>query len=202
MDKGKPIKIAILASGNGSNFEAIVGATKRGQLTAEVVGVISNREDALVIERAARLGIPRAVFPRKSFDTLDTWNQALLNQLIQWRCEWVVLAGFTGLIGKALLDHFESHIVNSHPSLLPKYGGKGMYGLRVHAAVIAGGETESGITVHLLNEHFDEGPIVAQLRVPVHAGDTAQSLAERIKSEERRFYPQVLQELVTGRIKR
>lgn len=201
MNEKKLTKIAILASGNGSNFEALVDAAKLGVLTADIVGLICNKPGALVLERANRLGVPNSVFEAKTYPDSAAWNRDMAVKLAQWQAEWVVLAGFTGLIGPALLEKFPSRVVNSHPSLLPKYGGKGMYGLRVHAAVIAGGEKESGISIHLLNERFDEGPIVAQTRVPVHAGDTADSLAERVKAAERTFYPRVLQELVTGRIK-
>lgn len=194
-------KIAILASGDGSNFESIVAATRTGMLQSEVVGLISNRPTAKVLERAARLKITSQVLPVKNYASLEAWDVSMVGVLKKWQTDWVVLAGFTGLIGSEVLSAYPSRIVNSHPSLLPKFGGKGMYGSRVHEAVLNAGEVESGITVHLLNERFDEGPIVAQKRVPVQPGDTVESLAERIKLEERKFYPAVLQELLTGRIK-
>lgn len=195
------MKIVVLASGEGSNFEAIVEAAKRGQLDAEVVGLLTNRSGAKVMERARRLGIPCAAIAPAEYSTAAGWNQALLRYISGWQPEWIVLAGFTGLIGPALLAAFPSRVVNSHPSLLPKFGGKGMYGMRVHEAVLRAKETETGVTVHLLNEHFDEGPIIAQERIPIDSGDTPQSLADRLKAEERKFYPRVLQDLLTGRIK-
>ena len=201
MNPQKHPKIAVLASGNGSNFEAIVEAANEGHLTAKVVGLICNRPGAPVLERAARLGIPSSLIESKNFSGPGEWNAAMAGQLSSWEAQWVALAGFTGLIGTEILHRFPDRIVNSHPSLLPKYGGKGMYGARVHQAVLAAGESETGISIHLLNERFDEGPVVAQMRVPVQRGDTPETLATRVQAAERKFYPQVLQDLVTGRIK-
>lgn len=195
------MKIVILASGEGSNFESIVQASQKGDLSAEVAGLISSREGVRALERAKRLGVPAEVISAKDYASSDLWNQALLARLKKWECDWVVLAGFTGLIGPSLLAMFPSRIVNSHPSLLPKFGGKGMYGIKVHESVLRAREKESGVTVHLLNERFDEGPIMAQKRIPVLPGDTPQTLSERLKAEERLFYPAVLEDLLTGRIK-
>lgn len=193
--------VAILASGEGSNFEAIVTASQRGVLGGQIVGLLCNREATPVLARAARLKIPSRVVRVGDFPSPVHWNNAMLSQLHAWQAEWVVLAGFTGLIGLEILAKFPSRVVNSHPSLLPKYGGKGMYGARVHRAVIEAGESKSGITIHLLNERFDEGPVLAQKSVAVQPGDTPQTLAERIQAVERNFYPEVLQDLLTGRIK-
>jgi phosphoribosylglycinamide formyltransferase-1 len=195
-------KICIFASGDGSNFEAIVEAARSQRLYASVCGLIVNKHGIRALARAARLQIPAEVISRKDFGTAEDWNRALCKQAQAWQANWIVLAGFTGLIGSHLLQAYPNRIVNSHPSLLPKFGGKGMYGNNVHAAVVAAGEVESGITVHLLNERFDEGPILAQHRVALRPGDTAETLAERIKCEERKFYPEALQDLLTGRIKK
>lgn len=194
-------KMAVMASGDGSNFEAIVTAANSSRLDAEIVGLLVNREGCGALARADRLKIPSSVFSRIAYPSADAWNEAMKQQLLRWQAEWVVLAGFTGLIGSSILAEFHNRVVNSHPSLLPKFGGKGMYGSKVHAAVVAAGETETGVTIHLLNERFDEGPVVAQIKVPVQKSDSAETLAERVKTTERVFYPQVLQELLTGRIK-
>jgi phosphoribosylglycinamide formyltransferase 1 len=194
-------RVAVMASGNGSNFQAITEASKTNRLSAEIVGLICNKKSALALERAQALGVPSVVILRSQFLNLEAWNLAMSEQLEKWRADWVVLAGFTGLVGRHLLEKFPNRFINSHPSLLPKFGGKGMYGDHVHRAVVAAKETTSGISVHLLNEHFDEGPVLAQKPVPVLPGDTAETLAERIKTEERKFFPQVLEDLLTGRIK-
>jgi len=153
------------------------------------------------LSRAERLKVPSATLARAQFSSPEEWNIAIRDQLKKWQAEWIILAGYTGLIGATILAAFPNRVVNSHPSLLPKFGGKGMYGDKVHAAVLQAKELETGITVHLLNERFDEGPIVAQTKVAIEANDTAESLAERVKSRERLFYPTVLQDLLTGRIK-
>jgi len=194
-------KIAVLASGNGSNFEAIVLKSRSGDLSAEVVGLIVNREQCGAIIRAERLGVASTTIVRAQFSTIQEWNEAIKKQLIEWQASWVVLAGFTGLIGAAILNEFPNRVVNSHPSLLPKFGGQGMFGDNVHAAVVSAREVETGITVHLLNERFDEGPVVAQKKIPVMPNDTPSTLAERVKQVEKKFYPAVLQDLLTGRIK-
>lgn len=194
-------KVAVLASGDGSNFEAIVNATRADRLGAEIVGLLTNRLDCGALLRAERLKIPSAKIVRAGFSSPEEWNQAILTQLQNWQAEWIVLAGYTGLIGPSILAAYPNRVVNSHPSLLPKFGGKGMYGNKVHAAVLDAKELETGITVHLLNERFDEGPVVAQTRVKIESNDTMETLAERVKACERNFYPTVLQDLLTGRIK-
>lgn len=194
-------KVAVLASGDGSNFEALVIASRAEFLSAEIVGLVVNRDDCGALTRAERLKIPSKIIKRGQFSTIEDWNEAMLQQLRMWQVNWVALAGFTGLIGPAILAEFPNRVVNSHPSLLPKFGGKGMYGAFVHTAVLAAREVETGITIHLLNERFDEGPIIAQKKIPIDPTDTAQSLAEKVKKAERKFYPVVLQELLTGRIK-
>lgn len=121
-------------------------------------------------------------------------------QLRKWGGEWVVLAGYLALVGPKVLHGYPKRIVNSHPALLPKFGGEGMYGDRVHAAVLQAGERETGITVHLIDEVYDRGAILAQARVEVLADDTPSALAARVKACESAFYPKVLNDLVTGRI--
>lgn len=194
-------RLVVLASGSGSNFEAIVEASLNKTLHARIAGLICNKEGALVLQRAERLEVPVRTINRKSFATSSAWNAAIRDQLIEWSADWVALAGYTGLIGSEVLKAFPNRIINIHPSLLPKFGGKGMYGDFVHEAVIAANEKRSGVTVHLIDDEYDKGPIVAQHEVEIPAGCTAQSLAELIKSEERKFYPKVLNDLLTGRIK-
>ena len=193
-------QLVVCASGNGSNFEAIVRASREGRLDADVRGLIVSRANAFAIERARDLGVPCATLAARDFADREAWDEAMVAQLREWRADWVVLAGYLSLIGPRTLHAFSGRIVNSHPALLPKFGGEGMYGDRVHAAVIKAGERETGLTVHTIDEEYDRGRILAQARVAVAPDDDARTLAERVKRREREFYPEVLQQLVTGRI--
>lgn len=193
-------KIVICASGEGSNFEAIVTASRSGGLKAEVAGLIASRAGIGALKRAARLGIPTRILSPKDYAARSVWDRDMVRQMREWGADWVVLAGFLALIGPEVLKTYPNRIVNSHPALLPKFGGEGMYGDRVHAAVLAAGESETGITVHTIDGEYDRGVILAQTRVPVKKGETAAQLAERVKAREVSFYPSVLNDLVTGRI--
>lgn len=193
-------KLVVCASGDGSNFEAIVKATRDGALQAEVTGLIVNRGKIGVLDRAERLNVPRAILSPKDFPTRAEWDAAMAKRLQDWSADWVVLAGYLALIGPAVLAAFPGRIVNSHPALLPKFGGEGMYGDRVHEAVLQAGEPETGITIHTIDDVYDRGLILAQERVPVLPGDTPATLAARVKSRETAFYPKVLNDLITGRI--
>lgn len=197
-----PKRIAILASGDGSNFEAIVKATRDGRLKAEVVGLITNRDGIEALNRARRFGIESAVIPPKLFADRAHWDHAMAEQLREWKADWVALAGFLALLGPRLLGAFPGKVINSHPALLPKYGGPGMYGDRVHAAVISANEKETGITFHLVDEIYDHGAVLVQDKIPVLQGDTAASLAARLKARENELYPQVLADLLSGRLTR
>lgn len=191
-------KIAVLASGEGTNFEAIAQAAHDGQLRADIVGLITNRGTAGALARAERLKIPSEVVSLKLFSTREAWDQAMVDQLKAWNAEWVVLAGFLALIGPKMLAGFPHRIVNSHPALLPKFGGTGMYGDNVHAAVLRAGERETGVTIHTIDAEYDRGKILAQERVKVLEGDTPATLSARVKAAEVALYPRVLNDLVTG----
>lgn len=190
----------MLASGEGSNFAALVQATRSGVLNAEICGLITNRERIPALQRAEGLGIPAVALPPKRFATRDDWDLEVLKTLQVWRADWVVLAGFLTLIGPRLLKAFPNRVVNIHPALLPDFGGEGMYGQRVHEAVIAKGARKSGITVHLVSPEYDRGRILAQFELSVAPEDTAATLATRIRELEHKYYPRVLNDLVHGRI--
>jgi phosphoribosylglycinamide formyltransferase-1 len=194
-------KVAVFASGDGSNFEAIVEASRAGRLAADVVGLIANRGKIGALGRAERLGVPQAVLAPRDFATRSEWDQALVAQLQNWGVEWVALAGFLALIGPLVLRTYPGRVINSHPSLLPRHGGPGMYGEKVHAAVLAAGDRETGVTVHTIDEEYDRGRILSQLRLAVLDTDTVSSLEARVKAAEIAFYPKVLNDLVTGRIR-
>ncbi len=193
-------KIVVCASGEGTNFEAIVKASQERRLQAEVVGLIVNRSGIGVVGRAKRLGVPYKVISPRNYAARSEWDLAMKEELLKLRADWVVLAGFLALIGPKVLEHFPQRIVNSHPALLPKFGGEGMYGDYVHAAVLAAGEVETGVTIHTIDGEYDRGKILAQKRVQVQKDDSVNTLADRVKACESAFYPKVLNDLVTGRI--
>lgn len=186
-------KIAIFASGNGSNAQHIIEYFT-GSDKVDPALVLCNKPDAFVLTRAEKLGIPTILFNREEFFDSD----AVMVTLAQHRIEYLILAGFLWLIPKNLIKLYAGKIINIHPALLPRHGGKGMYGMKVHEAVIAAGELESGITIHFVNECYDEGEIIFQARCPVLPSDTPERLAEKIHSLEYRWYPEVIESIVLG----
>ncbi len=184
-------KIAILASGEGTNAERIIRYFReRG--TAEVALVVASRAEAGVVARAERLHVPCKVVPPAGFMSGEA-----LALLRECGIGFVVLAGFLSRIPDDILHAYPRKVVNIHPSLLPKFGGKGMYGMRVHKAVLEAGEKESGITVQYVNENYDEGDYIFQARCPVVPGDSPETLAERVHQLEYRHYPEVVEKLLS-----
>ena len=183
--------IAVLASGNGSNAENIIRYFKE-KGTAAVSLVLSNRREAFALERARRLGVPAVYFPKEEWAD----GEAVLAALREYKVDFVVLAGFLVRVPSNILRAYPLRMVNIHPSLLPKFGGKGMYGDGVHRAVLASGETESGITIHYTNERYDEGAVICQHKCPVLPGDTVETLAARIHVLEYECYPKAIEQLV------
>jgi phosphoribosylglycinamide formyltransferase-1 len=183
--------IAIFASGSGTNAEKIIKyfSTKN---SAKVTLVLSNKPEAYVLKRAEALNINHIFFERDDFYASGKIQDYLLLNKI----DFIVLAGFLWLVPENILKSYEGRIVNIHPALLPAYGGKGMYGLKVHEAVIANNESESGITIHYVNKSYDEGDIIFQARCPVEPSDTPEILASRIHELEYKFYPEVIEKLV------
>ncbi len=184
-------KIAIFASGNGSNAENI---TKyfAGHPKIKVSCFFVNRPDAFVIERAKKLNIPVVIFKREQFYNSDF----VLKKLNEYDIDLIVLAGFLWLIPKNLIDAYPQKIINIHPALLPKFGGKGMYGDNVHRAVLEAGEKQSGISIHYVNEHYDQGDIIFQTTTPVFPDDTIETLAKRIHQLEYEHYPKIIELLL------
>ena len=185
-------KIAIFASGSGSNAEQIALYFAQNA-NVEVALIFSNNPKAGVIERARRLHIPVVLFDKKTFYDTPKIIQILQNEQI----DLIVLAGFMMLIPEALVKAFPNKIVNIHPALLPKFGGQGMYGHFVHQAVVAAGENESGITIHYVNEHYDEGTIIFQAKCPVLPTDTPDDVAQKIHVLEHRHYPEIIEKLIS-----
>jgi formyltetrahydrofolate-dependent phosphoribosylglycinamide formyltransferase len=185
------VRVAVLASGGGTNLQALLDALHDSPL-ARVARVVSNRPDAGALERARRAGVPATVLrdPADPTEVLAALADADL----------AVLAGYLKLVPPVVVARFHWRMINIHPALLPAFGGPGMYGRRVHEAVLASGAAESGATVHYVDEQFDRGPIIAQARVPVLPGDTAESLAARVLEVEHRLLPTVVLELARRRI--
>ena len=186
-------KIGILASGSGTNAEKIMEHFSASPV-ARVVLLASDNPEAFALERAHRFGVPTAVFSRAEFADGD----APLAALRAAGVDYLVLAGFLRLVPTNIIKEYAGRIVNIHPALLPAYGGKGMYGSRVHEAVIAAGERESGITIHRVNEHYDEGAVIAQFRCPVMPDDTPETLAARIHTLEHRHFPETIERDILG----
>ena len=183
--------IAIFASGSGTNAENIVRHFSNTK-TAHIRLILTNNSDAFVIERAKNLKINYLIFDRNDFYFTDK----ILNTLIFNEIDLIVLAGFLWLVPDSIINAFEGRIVNIHPALLPAYGGKGMYGDKVHKAVIENHEKESGITIHYVNQKYDEGNIIFQSRCKVEPGDTPDKLAGKIHAMEYEHFPNVLEKLI------
>jgi phosphoribosylglycinamide formyltransferase-1 len=183
--------IAIFASGSGTNAGNIIKYFSNRK-SAKVSLVLSNKREAYVLKRAEALGV-KTVF----FDRDDFYNSGrVLGILIGENVEFIVLAGFLLLVPQDILDHFAGRIVNIHPALLPKHGGRGMYGERVHRAVIEAGEKESGITIHYVNDVYDAGDIIFQATCKVGSDDTPESLASKVHELEYRYFPEVIERLL------
>jgi phosphoribosylglycinamide formyltransferase-1 len=182
-------KIAVFSSGNGTNAENLIRFFKSSPL-ARVELVVTNNPSAGVINRAKELGVPAFVFQKGDLTQGEKITQWLLSNQI----DLVVLAGFLLKIPHSLINAFEQKIINIHPSLLPKFGGKGMYGNHVHAAVLSSGEKESGITVHLVNEEYDKGEILARFSIPIPEGASVDELAKKIHLLEYEHFPKVVVE--------
>ena len=193
------MRIAALASHGGSVLQAVIDACEAGTLPATVSLVISNNSGSGALARAKSHGIPTAHLSNRSHPDADALDEAIEQALIDAEADWVLLSGYMKKLGPRTLDRYRNRILNTHPALLPKYGGQGFYGSKVHAAVIEAGETESGATVHLVDGDYDTGPILAQVKVPVRSSDTAATLEERVKEAERKLIVTTLGELASRR---
>ncbi|MCB0821659.1 MAG: phosphoribosylglycinamide formyltransferase [Bacteroidales bacterium] len=185
------INIAIFASGSGTNAQRIIEYFKDDS-EVNICRIFCNNPSAFVLQRAEKLNIPSLLFSKDDF-----YAEGIVADTLQSdRTDWIILAGFLWLIPQFLINRYPDRIVNIHPALLPKYGGKGMYGNRVHKAVIENGEDKSGITIHFVNQNYDEGQIIFQAKCDVHVKDTTQSLALKIHELEYKHFPEVIEELI------
>ena len=184
-------KIAVLVSGSGSNAENLVNYFRKGDL-ARVSIILSNKKDAFALVRAQRLGVPSLYFDRNDFYN----SSKILETLKEQEIDWIVLAGFLWLVPSDILAAYEGRIVNIHPALLPKYGGKGMYGMKVHCAVVENGERETGITIHYVNSRYDEGGMIFQAKTEVLPTDTPEMVAEKVHALEYEHFPKVVAQII------
>jgi phosphoribosylglycinamide formyltransferase-1 len=192
-----PIRIAIFISGGGTNADAIMHYFK-GNPAIEVALVLSNKADAGGLKLAAQHKVPTEVVSKEQFSNLDY----LLPLLHSYQIDWIVLAGFLWLIPEFLVLAYEHKIVNIHPALLPKFGGKGMYGKRVHEAVVAAKEKESGITIHYVDSRYDEGKIIYQAKCMINDHDTPETVAHKVQLLEHRWYPQIVEKVLLQNAKK
>ncbi len=183
-------KIAIFCSGSGSNAQKIIEHFS-GHKAIEISVLMANKPEAYALERAKNLNIPTWTFNREDYQ-----SGKVLEELRKREIDWIILAGFLWLIPEDLVKNYPDKIINIHPALLPKFGGKGMYGMNVHSAVVANKEKESGITIHYVNKHYDEGNIIFQASCSVAPSDTPEEVAKKVQALEHEHFPRVIEELI------
>lgn len=186
-------KLVIFASGSGTNMQAVIDGIEEESIHAEIAGLITNKQDIHAVERAKKHHIPVCVITETD---AEDYASTLEKQLSEWQPDLLILAGFLKKIPDSIIRKYENKIINIHPALLPKFGGKGFYGLKVHKAVLESGDKETGCTVHYVNEEYDKGPIISQTKVPVHPSDTPEILAKRVLKAEHKLLPSVIKKLI------
>lgn len=192
-------RICVFASGRGSNLQAIIDAIQLGKLNCKVVFVLSNNSNSGALEIARKNNIPAFHLSEKKFHK-NSFEESLMDLLNQYRPDLIVLAGYMKLVPVSIINKFRNRIINIHPALLPKFGGKGMYGMNVHQAVFNAGEKVSGVTVHLVNEKYDEGKILFQEKVDISDCNSPDEIARKVLEVEHRVYPEVIQKIIEGKI--
>ena len=195
-----PLNLGVLASHTGTNLQAIINACEQGSLNARCRVVISNNSQSMALQRARNHAIPALHISGKTHPFAEALDSAVADSLVQHDVNLVVLAGYMKLLGPKTLDRYRGRIVNTHPAMLPGFGGQGMYGDRVHQAVLNAGLHTTGVTVHLVDDIYDHGDILTQTQIPVMDDDTVDTLRDRVQSVERRFYVETLQKIATGQI--
>ncbi|MDZ7685132.1 MAG: phosphoribosylglycinamide formyltransferase [Gammaproteobacteria bacterium] len=191
-------RLGVLASGSGTNLQAIIDACRDGMLAARVTVVISNNSQCGAMKRARSAGIPAIHLSGKTHPDAEALDRALSDALAEHDVDLVIMAGYMKRLGEHTLNDWQGRIVNIHPSLLPRHGGAGMYGPNVHRAVIEAGDEVTGITIHYVEGDYDTGPTIAQTEIPVAPDDDAESLARRVLEEEHAFLVATLRTLVSG----
>jgi phosphoribosylglycinamide formyltransferase-1 len=195
------LNVAVLASGSGSNLQALLDAEERGDLGAHIDLVVANRRRAGALERARTAGREALHLSPRGFASDTEYCERLLDILAAHHIAIVCLAGYLKKLPAAVVASYPGRVLNIHPGPLPEFGGPGMYGREVHAAVLESGASYSGPTVHFVDEEYDRGPVAAHARVDVHLDDTPETLAARVLVEEHRLYPRVVAALAAGRLR-
>ena len=194
------ISLGILASHGGSNLQAIMDACDNGSLKANVAVVVSNNSRSLAMQRARKSGIPAYHLSSSTHSDDGDLDVAIKNILKKYSVDLIILAGYMKKIGPSVLRTFHNRVINSHPALLPKYGGKGMYGDRVHKAVVKAKSTETGISIHLVDEHYDHGPIISQKIIAVDSAEGVEFVKKKVQKHEHRFWVTTLNKIQKGEI--
>lgn len=195
------IRLGVLASGRGSNLQAIIDACKSGYIPGDVVCVISDKKDAFALERARREEIPAIFCDPSQYQSREEYDAKLVEILQKYNVDLVCLAGFMRILTPVFINAFPNRIMNIHPALVPSFCGKGMYGLKVHQAVLDFGAKVTGCTVHFVTEEVDLGPIIIQIPVMVREDDTPETLSQRVLKREHRAYPMAIKLFAEGRLK-
>ncbi|WP_094548089.1 phosphoribosylglycinamide formyltransferase [Petroclostridium xylanilyticum] len=197
------LKIGVLVSGGGTNLQAIIDAIEDGTIkNGQIVTVVSSREGVYALERAKKHNIPHSVIPRKSFNTREAYDEALLGHMKQNKVDLIVMAGFLSIVGDKLINEYKDKIINVHPSLIPSFCGEGCYGLKVHEKALEYGVKVTGATVHFVNEITDGGAIILQKAVEVRQDDTPQTLQKRVMEEaEWKILPEAVNLFCEGKIR-
>lgn len=194
------LKLGFLASHGGSSMRAIVAAIRAGQLDAEARLLVSNNGDSPALDFARNAGVDARHISAATAGSAEAADREITTQMLRNGVELVVLSGYLRKLGPRILDAYRGRILNIHPALLPKYGGQGMYGRKVHEACIAAGDTVSGATIHLVDADYDSGPVLAQVQVPVPPGDTVENLEQRVMAAEPGFFVETLRAISEGRL--
>lgn len=194
------LNLCVLASGSGSNLKAIIKAGKSRKIRSKVVLVISNNSKSKALRTAVNNNIPAFHLSQKQFTAQKDFDGKFLSLMKEFKIDFIILAGYMKMLSPAVIKKFKNRILNIHPALLPKFGGKGMYGIHVHEAVIASGEKESGATVHMVDEVYDNGAVVMQKKVKVKPGDIPETLRKRVLRVEHKIYPEAIRLFESNKI--
>jgi len=186
------LNLCVLASGSGSNLKAIIKAGKTGKISSQVALVISNNSDSGALNTAKKYKIPAIHLSQKLFESPAEFNKELLRLLKKFKIDLIILAGYMKIVSPEIIQKYKNKILNIHPALLPAFGGKGMYGINVHEAVLSSGEKKSGATVHMVDSEYDEGPVVLQKEVRIGAKETPETLRKKILRIEHNLYPEAI----------
>lgn len=195
------LRLALFASHNGSNIQEIINVCKKKELHAIPCIIISNNSESKVLKRAKEERIPFRHLSSKTHPDLNDLDTEILETLKKYNVNLIVLAGYMKKLGPKVLKNYKSRILNIHPALLPKYGGKGMYGNYIHEAVLQAKEKETGVTIHIVDEDYDTGRIINQIKVPVFESDTVEILSKRVLEQEHKIYVDTLNKIYEGKIK-